>query len=71
MVLPPLLKILNRDEFVDWARKALQALRELWYTFYEEGDRIWRLRAETILSERFLKPDDFINIVKRKKIKDL
>lgn len=62
---------LNRDEFVDWARKAIQALRELRHTFYEEGDRIWRLRAETILSERFLTPADYINFVKRKKVKDL
>lgn len=65
------LNYLNKKDFVEWAKLAIQAIRELRTTFYETGDMLWRLKAQTILTERRLTPSDFIKLVQSKKVKNL
>ncbi|WMX58963.1 DEAD/DEAH box helicase family protein [Peribacillus sp. R9-11] len=61
----------NRDEFVGWAIKAIEALRKMRRSFRQEGDIIWRLEAEKILKEHQASPSDFIEFIQKKKLVEL
>jgi len=61
----------NRNDFCNWAQKAINALRTAKGTFTEEGDSEWREKARNILSENGVTPSDFISFVKSKKLVDL
>ncbi|QBP77635.1 DEAD/DEAH box helicase [Herbaspirillum huttiense] len=40
------------EEFRDWAQTALQTVRELRATFYEQGDLVWQAQAADLLRQR-------------------
>lgn len=42
------------DAFLAWTERALDAVRELRTTFYEQGDLVWQANAGTLLKERGL-----------------
>jgi hypothetical protein len=48
------------DEFLDWAQKALETVRELRTSFLEQGDLLWQADAATLLKDRAL---DFASII--------
>lgn len=48
------LKYWELDNFIEWAGLAVQTIRELRTTFYEEGDLVWQAEAETKIKDRGL-----------------
>lgn len=48
------------DEFLLWAEKAIETVRELRASFYEEGDLVWQANAMTTLKDRGV---DFESVV--------
>ncbi|MGJ9458511.1 DEAD/DEAH box helicase family protein [Oceanobacillus sp. CF4.6] len=61
----------NRDEFVNWARKAIEAIRKIRRSFMEPGDFMWRLEAEKILKEEEVTPMDFIEFIQRERLSQI
>ena len=48
-------------DFINWAELALQTIRELRTTFFEQGDLVWQAEAATLLKQRGL---DFSSVVR-------
>lgn len=51
------------SEFITWAELAIQTIRELRNTFFEEGDLVWQAEAETIIKERGLNISTLIRLL--------
>ncbi|OEF97770.1 DEAD/DEAH box helicase family protein [Desulfuribacillus alkaliarsenatis] len=62
---------INRDEYVNWARKAIEAIRKLRRCFLESGDLLWRIEAEKILNEEQVSPLDYLEFIKKKRLSEL
>lgn len=62
---------INREEFCNWALRAIEAIRKLRRNFIEEGNMEWRTEADETLSEFKVAPKDFINMIKSKKLDEL
>ena len=62
---------LNREEFVEWAFKAIEAIRKMRRSFSQAGDIVWRLEAEKIFNEYQVAPADFMEFIKRNRLVDL
>ncbi len=54
------LRFWKLDDFLTWARKALETVRELRTTFFEQGDLVWQANAATMLKDRGL---DFASVI--------
>ncbi|MBT2217118.1 DEAD/DEAH box helicase family protein [Virgibacillus dakarensis] len=61
----------HRDEFVNWARRAINALRKIRRSFVEPGDFMWRLQAEKILKEERVTPKDFLEFTQRERLSQI
>lgn len=55
------LRFWSYAEFMQWAERALQTVRELRATFFEQGDLVWQAEAATLLKQRGL---DFATVVR-------
>ena len=62
---------INQQEFVEWANKAIDSLRQCRKTFCELGDSEWREKANDIFIDRGTTPQDFINLIKLHKLSNL
>lgn len=60
------LKIVLRDELVDWVESAINSIRKLRRIFNEKGDMLWRLEAQRILEQDKHTPRDYIEFVNRR-----
>ncbi|OJD94351.1 hypothetical protein A9485_05710 [Bacillus cereus] len=60
-----------QEDFVDWAKTAIETLRKLRRSFSEPGDMIWRLGAMKILENDRMTPADFLKFIRQFKLKDL
>lgn len=61
----------NKYEFIEWARQAIDCVRQLRQTFTEEGDLDWRKQASRKFSGEKLSPKDLILKIKRTKLSEL
>ena len=66
---------LHRDEFVQWANKALTNEYRInngeWNTYTDEGDMAWRESAHQTFLREGITPKDYMELVCRKKLKEL
>lgn len=63
--------LLLQEDFVGWAKTAIETFRKLRRSFSEPGDMIWRLGAMKILEDDNITPADFLNFIRQFKLKDL
>lgn len=61
----------NRDEFVNWAAKALEGIKTIKKTFTEKGDSAWREEAKKKLNELEVTPKHFISFIRKNKLSEL
>ena len=61
----------NKTEFVDWANKAINCLRNSYAAFTTEGDSEWRLLAEKYFDEGFSNPINFVQMIKTTLLKSI
>lgn len=62
---------INRKDFVEWARKAIDSIRKIRRTFVEEGNLDWRANASNTLIELKVTPKHYLEFIRNKKLKDL
>ncbi len=62
---------LHRDEFVQWANKALTVLRSVWSTYTDEGDMAWRESVHQKFIGEGITPKDYMELICRQKLKEL
>lgn len=62
---------INRNEFVNWANRAINALRQLRRSFSEPGDMLWRIEAGRILKDECVTPKDFLDFIRRERLSDI
>lgn len=65
------LKIVLRDELIEWAESAINSIRKLRRIFNEKGDMLWRLDAQRILEEDKHTPRDYIEFVSKRAFKNI
>jgi hypothetical protein len=58
------------DAFLAWARRALDTVRELRTTFYEQGDLVWQAEAGTLLKERELNITSLVTYLDKNMVTD-
>ncbi|MHB8035491.1 DEAD/DEAH box helicase [Clostridium sporogenes] len=58
----------NKENFVQWATKAIEGIRRIRRMFNGEGDLVWRSEAMTILKELQLTPLDYLNFIQSKEL---
>ncbi|WP_404404695.1 DEAD/DEAH box helicase family protein [Jeotgalibacillus malaysiensis] len=58
----------DRDEFVKWSVKAIEAIRKIKRSFSSQGNLLWREEAMKILKEDSVTPEDFIAFIKQRKL---
>ena len=61
----------NRDDLVRFAEKKLPIISEIIRKYTDQGDLLWRLETEKILSNNKLTPDDINKFLTSKKLADL
>lgn len=61
----------NRDDLVRFAEKKLPVISEIIRKYTDQGDLLWRLETEKILSNNKLTPDDINKFLTSKKLADL
>jgi len=62
---------LKRDDFLNWAIKATSSIKEIYKTFNEEGNSEWRNNAHNVFIENQITPKDFLELVTKKRVKEL
>lgn len=62
---------INREEFVEWALKGIKAIKEIRKVFVDSGDTEWRKYASSILKEYEVTPENFMQMIKKKKLSNL
>lgn len=62
---------LNSEDFVRWSVKATNVLRTIYRSYTGEGDSEWRENTHEAFVENEITPYHFLNLIKRKKLKDL
>ena len=62
---------LKREDFLVWAKKIVEVLKEAYRTFQGEGDAVWREGTIKLFKDYKLTPEDFIEMINRKHLKDL
>jgi hypothetical protein len=58
------------DAFLAWAKRALDTVRELRTTFYEQGDLVWQADASALLKERELDILSLLNFLNKNMVID-
>lgn len=58
----------NKIEFINWARKAIEGVRKIRRNFIEQGNLLWRQEAEDIFKELYITPLDFLNFIQKQKL---
>ncbi len=61
----------NKNDLVDWAHKALKAVRECYNTFSGEGDSEWREHTKNVFVKSAITPNDFIALITKKKLNEI
>jgi hypothetical protein len=61
----------DRSEFVNWALKAIEALRKVRRSFSEQGDLLWRMETADILKEEQVTPKDLLDFIRRERLSDI
>lgn len=62
---------LRKEELCVWAQKLIEILKQVYRTFSGEGDAVWREETIKLFKERSLTPEDFIEMINKKHLKDL
>ena len=62
---------LNYTEFIEWAKKALVTIRNIYSTFVEEGNCEWREATFCELKQNGVTPLDFLNLISKTLLKDI
>ncbi len=62
---------LKREDFLVWAKKIVEVLKEAYRTFQGEGDAVWREETIKLFKDYKLTPENFIEMINRKHLKDL
>ena len=62
---------LNRDKLYSWAEKVIGTIKQVYRTFSGEGDVVWREETIKLFREQCLTPEDFIQMINEKHLKDL
>ena len=61
----------NREEYVDWAVKALTVIRSVWNTFSDVGESEWRKSVHQEFIKERITPKDYLNFICSRKLKDI
>ena len=61
----------NREEYVEWAVKALTVVRSVWNTFSGEGENEWRESVHKEFIRAGITPKDYLDFVCSKNLKDM
>lgn len=61
----------SRNEFIAWAIKATNIIREIWNTFCEPGNMEWRNSVYKRLVDEKITPLNFIEFSKKQKLSDI
>lgn len=61
----------NKESFISWANRALNVIRNLYTTFTEEGNIVWREAAVNELTKNGVTPQDFLDLVTQRKLHDI
>lgn len=62
---------LTRKELYSWAERVVDVLKRIYRTFDGEGNVVWREETIKLFKEQRLTPEDFIEMINRKHLKDL
>ena len=62
---------INRDDYVEWAIKALNVIRSIYKTFNDTGDSEWRNISYQELTINEVTPKDYINFIKKQKLSEI
>lgn len=62
---------LNRQQLYIWAEKLIETIKQVYRTFSGEGDVVWREDTIKTFKEQCLTPEDFIQMINEKHLKDL
>ena len=61
----------NREEYVEWAVKALTVVRSVWNTFSGEGESEWRESVHKEFIRAGITPKDYLDFVCSKNLKNM
>lgn len=62
---------LNREKLYNWAERVIGLLKQAYRTFTGEGDAVWRENTIKLFEEEGLTPEDYIEMIDKKHLKDL
>ena len=62
---------LYREDFVNWAIKALTIIRSAYYKFSDEGNQEWREKIHQEFINNKITPRDYLNFICEKNLKDI
>lgn len=62
---------LNREKLYNWAERVIGLLKQVYRTFTGEGDAVWRENTIKLFEEEGLTPEDYIEMIDKKHLKDL
>lgn len=62
---------LNREDFVQWAVKALTIVRSIWNNFVDEGDTEWREAVHKEFVEAGITPKDYLDLACKTKLNSI
>ena len=60
-----------REDYVNWAVKALTVIRSVWNTFTEEGEILWREAVHQEFINAGITPKSYLDFVCGQKLKDM
>lgn len=61
----------NKEDFINWARHALDAIRRIRMNFIDTGNLLWRTESINKIKETETSPRDYIDFITSKKLKDI
>ena len=62
---------LMKNELISWAEKLVNVIKEIYRTFEGEGNLLWRENTIKLFKEQKLTPEDFIELINKKHLKDI
>ena len=62
---------LSREKLYNWAERVIGLLKQAYRTFTGEGDAVWREDIIKLFEEEGLTPEDYIEMIDKKHLKDL
>lgn len=60
-----------REDFVNWATKALTIIRSIWKTFIDEGDMVWREAVHKQFMKEGITPKHYLQFVCKQHLKNI